>query len=44
LLERIDSGLSAEERLRLEALQQRCCQPDVLARPGFGEVIQLLKD
>ncbi|WP_047527572.1 leucine-rich repeat-containing protein kinase family protein [Pseudomonas sp. 11/12A] len=44
LLERIDSGLSAEERLRLEDLQQRCCQPDVLARPGFDEVIQLLKD
>ncbi|MHC8406575.1 leucine-rich repeat-containing protein kinase family protein [Pseudomonas sp. TMB3-21] len=38
LLERIDSGLSDVARVRLEALQQRCCQPDVLARPGFGEI------
>jgi hypothetical protein len=44
LLERIDSGLSDGERLRLEDLQQRCCQPDVLARPGFDEVIQVLND
>jgi hypothetical protein len=42
LLERIDSGLSDERRVQLEALQQRCCQPDVLARPGFTEVVQVL--
>ena len=42
LLARIDSGLSAERREVLQALEQRCCQPDVLARPGFGEVIQVL--
>ncbi|QZP32588.1 protein kinase [Pseudomonas sp. DR48] len=42
LLERIDSGLSDAERVRLEALQQRCCQPDVLARPGFSEIVGLL--
>ena len=27
---------------RLQALQQRCCQPDVLARPGFEEIEALL--
>ncbi|WP_347901094.1 protein kinase [Pseudomonas purpurea] len=42
LLERIDDGLSAEGRQRLEDLQQRCCQPDVLARPGFAEIEHLL--
>jgi hypothetical protein len=42
LLERIDSGLSEEDRLRLEDLQQRCCQPDVLGRPGFDEIVQVL--
>jgi hypothetical protein len=42
LLERIDSGLSDAERARLETLQQRCCQPDVLARPGFSEIVGLL--
>ncbi len=26
----------------LEDLEQRCCQPDVLARPGFGEIVQEL--
>jgi hypothetical protein len=44
LLERIDSGWNDALREQLEALQQRCCQPNVLARPGFGEVIQALKD
>lgn len=39
LLARIDSGLSDADRLALEALQRRCCQADVLARPGFGEVV-----
>lgn len=38
LLERIDSGLSAEGREQLEDLQLRCCQPEVLARPGFAEI------
>ena len=42
LLERIDSGLSDEEREQLEALQQRCCQPAVLTRPGFSEIVQAL--
>ena len=42
LLERIDSGLSEEDRSRLEDLQQRCCQPDVLGRPGFDEIVQVL--
>jgi serine/threonine protein kinase len=42
LLERIDSGLSDADRLRLDALQQRCCQPDVLMRPGFNEILQQL--
>jgi hypothetical protein len=44
LLERIDSGLSDEGRGRLEDLRQRCCQPDVLARPGFGEIVRELKN
>ena len=43
LLERIDIGLSDERRVRLEDLQQRCCQPDVLVRPGFSEIVQELK-
>ena len=43
LLERIDSGLSDAARTRLENLQQRCCQPDVLARPGFSEINRLLE-
>ncbi|MBU6959297.1 protein kinase [Pseudomonas sp. CVAP len=42
LLERIDSGLSVERRERLMDLQSRCCQPDVLARPGFSEIVQEL--
>lgn len=42
LLERIDPGLSEEQRLTLEDLRERCCQPDVLARPGFSEILQLL--
>lgn len=39
LLERIDSGLSDGRREELLALQQRCCQPQVLERPGFSEII-----
>ena len=42
LLERIDAGLSDEQRLALEDLRQRCCQPNVLARPGFSEILQRL--
>jgi serine/threonine protein kinase len=42
LLERIDSGLSDEGRVQLEQLQQRCCQPQVLERPGFSELVQVL--
>ncbi|WP_085612705.1 MULTISPECIES: leucine-rich repeat-containing protein kinase family protein [unclassified Pseudomonas] len=43
LLARIDSGLSDEQRQALEALEQQCCQPDVLARPGFGEIVEVLQ-
>ncbi|WP_160108750.1 leucine-rich repeat-containing protein kinase family protein [Pseudomonas izuensis] len=39
LLERIDSGLSDERRVQLNALQQCCCQSEVLARPGFSEIV-----
>jgi hypothetical protein len=42
LLERIDSGLGDEQRLALDDLRQRCCQPQVLARPGFDEIVQAL--
>ncbi|MGF6110003.1 leucine-rich repeat-containing protein kinase family protein [Pseudomonas frederiksbergensis] len=43
LLERIDSGLGNADRQVLEDLQRRCCQADVLARPGFGEVVGVLQ-
>jgi hypothetical protein len=43
LLARIDSGLSEERRGGLEDLERRCCQADVLARPGFSEVIEVLE-
>ncbi len=42
LLARIDSGLSDERRGVLEDLQRRCCQADVLGRPGFSEVSAVL--
>jgi hypothetical protein len=42
LLARIESGLGDEQRMQLQDLQQRCCQPDVLARPGFSEIVQSL--
>ncbi|MBN0979368.1 protein kinase [Pseudomonas sp. SDM007_2] len=42
LLERIDSGLSDEQRQVLEALRGSCCQPQVLARPAFQEIEALL--
>lgn len=38
LLERIDAGLSEEKRQALETLRDDCCQPDVLARPGFKAI------
>jgi hypothetical protein len=44
LLERIDAGLSDQQREALEQLQQRCCQAQVLARPSFGEVLQQLQE
>ena len=44
LLERVDSGLSTERRAHLEALERRCCQADVLGRPGFSEVIEMLEN
>ncbi len=39
LLERVDAQVSDE----LVALQKNCCQPDVLARPGFEEIEALLE-
>ena len=42
LLERIDTGLSEEKRSALEALRDNCCQPDVLARPGFAKIEAIL--
>ncbi|USW97901.1 protein kinase [Pseudomonas proteolytica] len=42
LLERIDEGLSDEQRQVLEALRDSCCQPQVLARPAFQEIETLL--
>jgi len=43
LLARIDSGLSDADRELLADLERRCCQPDVLARPGFSEIVRELK-
>lgn len=42
LLERGDGSLSLEQRQKLAALVQRCCQPEVLARPGFTQVCEEL--
>lgn len=39
LLERVESGVSDE----LLALQESCCQPQVLARPGFDAIETLLQ-
>ncbi|MGA5481936.1 protein kinase [Pseudomonas siliginis] len=44
LLGRVDSGLSTERRAQLQALERRCCQADVLGRPGFSEVIEVLEN
>ena len=43
LLARIDWGLSNERREVLEELARRCSQADVLGRPGFSEVIEVLQ-
>ncbi|MBK5410362.1 serine/threonine-protein kinase [Pseudomonas sp. TH34] len=43
LLERIDTGLSEEKRVALEALRDNCCQPEVLSRPGFEAITTLLQ-
>ncbi len=43
LLERIDSGLSPRQHERLVALISDCCQLQVLARPGFAEVLEILQ-
>lgn len=42
LLERIDEGLSDEQRQVLETLRDSCCQPQVLTRPAFQEIETLL--
>lgn len=39
LLERVEARVSAE----LVILRERCCQPDVLARPGFEEIETMLQ-
>lgn len=38
LLERIDGGLGAQDREQLQSLQERCCQPQVMGRPGFSAI------
>ena len=43
LLERVDSGMSGERRQALWALQERCCQPEVLARPCFKDIQAALR-
>ncbi|MGY4818141.1 leucine-rich repeat-containing protein kinase family protein [Pseudomonas chlororaphis subsp. piscium] len=43
LLERIESGLSPRQHECLQALISDCCQPQVLARPGFAEVGDMLR-
>lgn len=42
LLARIEPASSIEDLSRLKDLEARCCQPDVLARPGFDEIEGLL--
>ncbi|WP_434604435.1 leucine-rich repeat-containing protein kinase family protein [Pseudomonas sp. R1-7] len=43
LLTRIEPALGIEDLARLTDLEARCCQPDVLARPGFDEIESLLR-
>lgn len=42
LLARIEPGLCTADLAKLQDLQARCCQPEVLARPGFEEIGDLL--
>ena len=42
LLERIDSDMSDQQHAKWKDLQQRCTQPDVLARPDFAAISQAL--
>ncbi|WP_260954859.1 leucine-rich repeat-containing protein kinase family protein [Pseudomonas citri] len=42
LLARIEPGPDASDLQLLKDLQARCCQPQVLARPGFEEIGALL--
>ncbi|WP_053178688.1 leucine-rich repeat-containing protein kinase family protein [Pseudomonas kilonensis] len=44
LLARIEPGLGAQDLAWLLDLQARCCQPEVLARPGFDEIERLLSE
>ncbi len=44
LLARIEPGLGAQDLAWLLDLQARCCQQDVLARPGFDEIERLLSE
>jgi hypothetical protein len=44
LLARIEPALADETLERLRQLEMRCCQPDVLARPGFDEIAGLFGD
>ena len=44
LLARIEPALGAQDLAWLLDLEARCCQPDVLARPGFDEIEGLLRD
>jgi len=44
LLARIDPALGIEDLARVQDLEARCCQPNVLARPGFDEIEDLLHD
>ncbi|MCM2463662.1 protein kinase [Pseudomonas sp. CG7] len=44
LLARIEPALAAQDLAWLQDLQARCCQPEVLARPGFDEIEGLLRD
>ncbi|WP_413794879.1 MULTISPECIES: leucine-rich repeat-containing protein kinase family protein [unclassified Pseudomonas] len=44
LLARIEPTLSAQDLAWLLDLEARCCQPDVLARPGFDEIEGLLRE
>ncbi len=42
LLARIEPGGDEVQLATLQALEARCCQPEVLARPGFEEIERVL--